>query len=184
MKNWNLSSKWSFQKFLRDEEEAARVQHFEGQEEKEREKQLFENWKVQKTPCLPIWHLSTAKNEHVKLVFSKNSQQCWKQMMLKELFNFLKKFNSPWDCKKTTKVPTKNCHKFPCDDEKMRTENTVSNIITSGHSFPFCNEVDFSSVVWSRPPVQFIELEDRGMKEAVKLYGITLGNFSSSISRS
>ena len=27
----------------RDEEEAARVQHFEGQEEKEREKQLFEN---------------------------------------------------------------------------------------------------------------------------------------------
>ena len=74
------------------------------------------------------------KNEHVKLVFSKNSQQCWKQMMLKELFNFLKKFNSPWDCKKTTKVPTKNCHKFPCD-EKMRTENTVSNIITSGHSW-------------------------------------------------
>ena len=37
MKNWNLSSKWSFQKFLRDEEEAARVQHFEGQDE-ERER--------------------------------------------------------------------------------------------------------------------------------------------------
>ena len=44
MKNWNLSSKWSFQKFLRDlQVDSARVQHFEGQEEKEREKQLFEN---------------------------------------------------------------------------------------------------------------------------------------------
>ena len=50
---------------------AARVQHFEGQEEKEREKQLFENWKVQKTPCLPIWHLSTAKKRTCKACFLK-----------------------------------------------------------------------------------------------------------------
>ena len=38
---------------------------------KEREKQLFENWKVQKTPCLPIWHLSTAKKRTCKACFLK-----------------------------------------------------------------------------------------------------------------
>ena len=92
---------------------------------KEREKNnslKIEKFKKTLSCLLPIWHLSTAKKkkEHVKLVFSKNSQQCWKQMMLKELFNFLKKFNSPWDCKKTTKVPTKKLSQFPCDVKKGR----------------------------------------------------------------
>ena len=69
---------------------------------KEREKTTL--WKLKSSkkrhasPNLTFVHCK--KREHVKLVFSKNSQ-CWKQMMLKELFNFLKKFNSPWDCKKT-----------------------------------------------------------------------------------
>ena len=91
------------------------------QQEKNVKKQLFENWKVQKNAMrLSIWHLSTAKKrEHVKLVFSKNSQ-CWEQMMLKELFNFLKKFNPPWDCKKTQK--------------KLSKKSKLYTIITSIHT--------------------------------------------------
>ena len=77
MKNWNLSSKWSFQKFLRDEEE--KQQEFNISKDKKRKREKNNSLKIEKFKKRHVSQFDICplqKNEHVKLVFSKNSQQC------------------------------------------------------------------------------------------------------------